>query len=214
MMHRSPMGIRPTPKKFIAPKVVRMLREGPAHFQGDPQFLGEDAGVTTEQARRVREVMLREFSTWLESWIVPELERLHGDRIPKPVSTAEVAAIADKPMTVFNPEGKAVLTYGDVLRPAMEITDPDDAKQYLAAYVAHMQKNLDAEPARADGMTAEQICKVNLGYFAGYYSNDTRARVERLFDCAHPVFGKAAGAVPTSAQALQAGLELAKGAQS
>ena len=38
-------------------------------------------------------------------------------------------------------------------------------------------------------MTAEQIAKNNLGYYSGYYSDDTRQRVERLFKCSHPIFG-------------------------
>jgi len=33
------------------------------------------------------------------------------------------------------------------------------------------------------------IAKSNLGYYAGYYSNEVRERVEKLFCCAHSVFG-------------------------
>ena len=40
-----------------------------------------------------------------------------------------------KNFTKFNPEGKEKLTYGEALSPAMEITDPEDAKQYFDAYV-------------------------------------------------------------------------------
>ena len=65
-------------------------------------------------------------------------------------------------MTPFNPEGKDAPTYGDCLRPAMEITEQADADQYMAAYVSHIQRHLDAQP-REDDMTAEQIAKVNLG---------------------------------------------------
>lgn len=84
------------------------------------------------------------------------------------------------------------MTYGESLRPAMEITDANDAKQYFDSYVAFIQKHLDKDP-RSDGMTAEQIAKVNIGYFAGYYDNETRGRVERVFGCFHPVFGKTIG---------------------
>lgn len=113
-------------------------------------------------------------------------------------------------MTKFNPENKDTLTYGDCLKPAMEITDPEDAKQYLTEYVKHIQKYLDTKP-RDDQMTAEDIAKINLGYFAGYYDNDTRERVEKLFTCAHPIFGtiKDNGS-PTPEQAFQAGENLAK----
>lgn len=40
--------------------------------------------------------------------------------------------------------------------------------------------------SRAD---AEALERSNLGYYAGYGSAETRERVERLFRCAHPVFG-------------------------
>jgi hypothetical protein len=114
--------------------------------------------------------------------------------------------------TPFNPEGKASLNYGECLGPAMKIADEADAAQYLAAYAAFIQKHLDAEP-RDDGMTAEQIAKVNLGYWAGYYDHETRERVERLFACAHPVFGKASAGTPTPEQALAAGRARARGEQ-
>ncbi len=116
-------------------------------------------------------------------------------------------------MTKFNPENKETMTYGECLGPAMEITDPEDAQQYLTEYVNHIQKYLDAEP-RDDDMTAEQIAKTNLGYYAGYGSSETRVRVEKLFRCAHPVFGaiKEKGQ-PTPEQAFNMGKNLAKNNQ-
>lgn len=104
--------------------------------------------------------------------------------------------------TQFNPKNKDILTYGEALKPAMEITDQADADQYKAAYIEWMEKHMsEAEP----GMTAEQIVNSNLGYFAGYYSNETRLRVEKLFRCAHPIFGKAAKHIPTNEEAFNAG---------
>jgi hypothetical protein len=70
-------------------------------------------------------------------------------------------------MTKFNPENKKVLTYGECLGPAMEITNEIDAKQYLLYYVSFIQKEINKNPR--DDMTAEQIAKTNLGYYAGYY---------------------------------------------
>jgi hypothetical protein len=113
-------------------------------------------------------------------------------------------------MTKFNPEGKTVLTYGECLGPAMSITDEADAQQYFAEYVAHIDKALASEP-REDGKTAEQIARINLGYYAGYYSNETRSRVERLFSCSHPVFGSIRqNGAPTADEALAAGIAHAK----
>jgi hypothetical protein len=112
-----------------------------------------------------------------------------------------------KMTTVFNPAGKALLTYGDALGPAMKITEADDAAQYLAAYVAYLEPNVKRE--RTDGMTAEQVARVNLGYYAGYYDSETRERVERLFSCAHPIFGKASAGTPTADEAFAAGKAMA-----
>jgi hypothetical protein len=51
----------------------------------------------------------------------------------------------------------------------------------------------------------------NLGYFAGYYDNETRERVERLFKCSHPIFGSIAkNGAPTAKEALAAGMVAAK----
>ena len=116
-------------------------------------------------------------------------------------------------MTKFNPENKETLTYGECLGPAMEITDPQDAQQYLAKYLKWIQKALDKEP-RDDNMTAEDIAKVNLGYFAGYYDDETRVRVEKLFTCSHPIFGTIKdNGTPTADQAFQMGKDLAKNNQ-
>lgn len=112
--------------------------------------------------------------------------------------------------TPFNPKGKPEMSYGECLGPAMGITEESDAAQYLAAYTAFIQRFLDAEP-RGDGMTAEQIAKTNLGYYAGYYDHKTRLRVERLFQCNHPVFGAASNGAPTPAEAFALGVAKATG---
>lgn len=112
-------------------------------------------------------------------------------------------------MTKFNPDNKEILTYGEALGPAMKITDPEDAKQYLKEYVAYQEIMLIKEP-RNDGMTAEQMCKINLGYYAGYYDNETRARVERLFNCSHPIFGSIeTNGQPSTEKALSKGQQMA-----
>lgn len=112
-------------------------------------------------------------------------------------------------MTKFNPDNKETLTYGDCLHPAMKITDPEDAQQYLRAYIAYTQKHLDKEP-RTDSKTAEEICKINLGYFAGYYDDETRKRVEKLFCCSHPIFGSIeSNGSSTAEQAFEAGRQSA-----
>jgi hypothetical protein len=116
-------------------------------------------------------------------------------------------------MTQFNPLNKETMTYGDSLGPAMKIKDPADAQQYLADYVAYIRegiKRANSEP-RKDGKSAEEIALDNLGYYAGYYDNETRERVERLFKCQHPVFGSIAeNGAPTAEEAFAAGMRLGR----
>ena len=76
------------------------------------------------------------------------------------------------------------ITYGDKYHPAMEIHDQDEADEYFEALVEHNMRV--TKRSRED---AEEIERGNLGYWAGYFGPDTRARVERLFHCAHPIFG-------------------------
>jgi len=107
-------------------------------------------------------------------------------------------------MKEFNPEKKEELTYGECLGPAMEIIESKDAEQYFIKYVAWIQRALDKEP-RNDSITASDIAKCNLGYYAGYYSNEVRERVERLFNCSHPVFGSIKNGIPTAKEAFELG---------
>ena len=112
-------------------------------------------------------------------------------------------------MTKFNPEGKAVMTFGESLGPAMKITKQEDASQYFKNYVAFIQECHDKEP-RLDDKTAEQVARENLGYYAGYYDNATRLRVEKLFSCTHPIFDQASLGCPTAEEAFKLGAELAR----
>ncbi len=106
----------------------------------------------------------------------------------------------------FNPSNKKVLTYGECLQPAMKITNKEDAKQYKKDYVAYIQKFLDENP-RKDSLTAEDIANHNIGYYAAYYDDETRKRVEDLFICKHPVFGSIKeNGVPSVQKAFEMGL--------
>ena len=92
-------------------------------------------------------------------------------------------------------------TFGEQLRPAMTITDPDEATQYL--------KDLVEWSMTYHGSSEEEalsIHKSNLGYFAGYYDAETIQRVNKLFNTEHPIFGKT---TPTFEEAFEAGKKLA-----
>jgi len=95
------------------------------------------------------------------------------------------------------------ISFADKYGPAMVIADQTQADEYFAACVQHtMSFGIGRE-------FAEEAERGNLGYFAGYYDNETRERVERLFSCAHPVFGSIARNGPPSPEAaFSAGMRL------
>lgn len=95
-------------------------------------------------------------------------------------------------------------TIGETYKPAMEMTDPDEAAAYFEELV-----RWSMQAGKVDRPRAEVIQRANLGYFAGYYDNDTRLRVERLFKCSHPVFGTAVDGAPTAQEAFEMGSKMA-----
>lgn len=97
------------------------------------------------------------------------------------------------------------ITIGDKYQPAMEITDQDKADAYFEECVVHtMRWGRTREEA-------EKIERANLGYYAGYYNDETRERVERLFRCSHPIFGAIAQQGPvTPAKAFEMGIDAAQ----
>lgn len=110
-------------------------------------------------------------------------------------------------MTKFNPENKSILTYGEALTPAMRITDQADADQYKSDYIAYQERHITNGRSES-GMTAEQMVNANLGYYAGYCTDEVRERVERLFKCSHPIFGSIKeNGIPSNQEALKCGLE-------
>lgn len=75
------------------------------------------------------------------------------------------------------------MTNGEKYGPAMRARTQQVADECFAALVAH---SMSFGNTREE---AERIERSNIGYWAGYYDNETRRRVERLFRCSHPVFG-------------------------
>lgn len=92
-------------------------------------------------------------------------------------------------------------TIGEKYGPAMAITDQAEADAYFEKCVRHMMEHGGHSREKA-----EEMERINLGYYAGYYDHETRERVEVLFRCAHPVFGSIAGnGPPTTEEAFRAG---------
>lgn len=99
---------------------------------------------------------------------------------------------------------KKNVTLGEKYTPAMKISDPKKAQEYFEACVRH---TMTFGKTRQD---AEQIEKINLGYYAGYYDTETRIRVEKLFACSHPIFGSVLEkGIPTPEQAFKEGKKMA-----
>jgi hypothetical protein len=99
----------------------------------------------------------------------------------------------------------------------MTMMGPGDECDYDAAMAVTDQAAADAlfeklvsDCIEATGMCctdAEVMQRENLAYHAGYYDRETRDRVERLFRCAHPVFGSIAeNGPPTPEQAWASGV--------
>jgi len=101
---------------------------------------------------------------------------------------------------------KTLLTYGEKYLPAMTLSDQAEADAYFEECVQHYMHLMSVGRAEA-----EECERRNLGWFAGYFDNDTRARVERLFRCAHPIFGAiAVNGPPTPEQAFEASKRMAE----
>lgn len=109
-------------------------------------------------------------------------------------------------------------TIGETLGFAMKITNQEQADAWFEILVQDgikrrgdlLEKFKDNEnPASRVRFEIEKIIRGNLGYYAGYYDHETRARVERLFKCSHPIFGSIEeNGPPSAAEALKKGLEL------
>lgn len=96
------------------------------------------------------------------------------------------------------------LTSGELLGPTMKTVNAVAAIAYKNAYIDYL--------VRVHGHPREHallLFRDNLGYYAGYYDNETRRRVEGLFDCEHPVFDSIVkNGVPTMEEAFRLGREL------
>lgn len=98
---------------------------------------------------------------------------------------------------------KKNITTGEKYTPAMSIVDERKAALYFEKCVKH---NMSFGTPRKK---AERIERTNLGYWAGYYDEETRRRVEKLFKCKHPVFGSIEkNGPPTALEAFEMGKKM------
>lgn len=99
---------------------------------------------------------------------------------------------------------KKNITIGEKYGPTIKITDAKQAQKYFAKCVEHTMRFGHSR------QKAEQIERSNIGYYAGYDTHRTRLRVEKLFNCQHPLFGEAKNGVPTSKEAFEMGCKRGK----
>ena len=100
---------------------------------------------------------------------------------------------------------KDQITIGEKYGPAMKIKDQSEADIYFEECVQHTMRQ---GKSRAE---AEKVERSSLSYYAGYYDAATRERVERLFQCAHPIVGAIAEREqPTPEKAFEMGKDWAK----
>ncbi len=75
------------------------------------------------------------------------------------------------------------ISYGEKYGKAIRINDEEEAKAYFIECVEHQM--------RIGGYSrneAEKIERSNIGYWAGYASDEDRRRVRRLYGATHPIF--------------------------
>jgi hypothetical protein len=94
------------------------------------------------------------------------------------------------------------MTLGEAYGPAMEIRSQEEADVYFKKLVDDSIAEGDPHPREV----IEEILRDGLGYYAGYYDNETRLRVERFFQCEHPILGKfVMNGAPTLDEAFRLG---------
>lgn len=81
------------------------------------------------------------------------------------------------------------LVYG----PALAAKDESSAAEFFDALVTRNMRETNNSREQA-----EAIERHNLGYYLGYFNTATRARLEPLYKCRHPLFGTIAENGPPS----------------
>lgn len=117
-------------------------------------------------------------------------------------------------MIKFNPGNREELTTEDALSEIHKITSKTNADQFIKDYQAYILGELIKDRVvPPDGKTLEELAltmaKENIGYWGGYYGPEVRDKLERLFECEHPIFGsiKEKGS-PSPQEAFEIGLKL------
>jgi hypothetical protein len=102
----------------------------------------------------------------------------------------------------FNPDAKYKLNYGEALDPIKDIINEDELKEYFDDYVQWTMDRLECTRVEA-----EDMCRTNIGYWAGYHDVAVRWRMENVLKAEHPHLGSVKLEL-TPDEILQKGIEL------
>ena len=75
-------------------------------------------------------------------------------------------------------------TFGEQFKSALKCKTPQDAEMWIEKEVEHFVTYHGKSPEEAVAHI-----KSNLGYMAGYYSDEVAKTIHRLFNAVHPIFG-------------------------
>lgn len=92
---------------------------------------------------------------------------------------------------------KTIRDFADVVHEIAVAGDLDRAAKFVSAYVRRQQEHMGG-----GRQLAIDIVRSNIGYLSGYYDTETMAKIQGVFACDHPIFGRAQ---PTPDEAVAAG---------
>lgn len=95
------------------------------------------------------------------------------------------------------------MTIGEAYDPITLVKTKEEASEYLELLV-----NWNVRMTGNTYPEARVIERMNIGYWAGYYDQETQTRIYELFETEHPIFGKHR---PSPEEALKAGMQMAGG---
>ena len=98
------------------------------------------------------------------------------------------------------------ITSGDLYNSAMKVQTQEEADEFFEALMVFCLIEFVQEREEA-----ARVMRSNIGYWTGYCSDETAIRVQRLFQCEHPVFGSMEhDGPPTPEEALRKGIEIGR----
>lgn len=86
----------------------------------------------------------------------------------------------------FNPNQK--YTYGQLYRPAKMVQTQEEADTLFNDILQWVMARAEIDDVPLTVEQATATIKNDIGYFAGYYDEETEKRMDRLFGTSHPIF--------------------------